>query len=470
MKTAAALLAAALLAGCATLPSAAVPEAAVDKPVAPLVDHHAHLVSAEAARGSYPLPLQEVALPKDLADLLAARQRAWKDPAALSRLYAQDATVLNTENEDLPSWIRGRSEAAQYLGTLFGRAHRIKPVAYGIDGRRAFIAGYLHRPEVDRHFGHVLLSLVRGADGQWLIDAETPTFPGPPAIGEFNAEALVKELDDAGIQRAVVLSVAYWFGSSFRSTPNVDEYALVRRENDWVAEQVARYPGRLISFCSVNPLKHYALQEVRRCGEQGRHRGLKLHLGNSDVDLRQPAHARAVAAVFAEANRQKLPVVVHLWTDPSFETQGGAHAQAFLDHVLPSAPDVTVQVAHMAGGGRATQPALKVFADAIAAGDPRARRLYFDVATLTGGETPQNLRLDVERMRQIGLDRILFGTDTSQPGRGTWQSWPSLHALPLTQSEFRQIAANVAPYSEQFRGTARVPAGLAGEPLQAVKP
>ena len=442
-------LAAVLLAGCASLPAAAptaAPATAAQQRVVPLVDHHAHLVSAEAARGSYPLPLKEVVLPKDLADVLAERQRVWNDPAALARLYADEVVVLNSENEDLPSWIRDRAEAIEYLATLFGRPHRIKPVDYRIDGRRAVIAGYFYRPELDRHFGHVLLSLVQGADGKWRIDAESPTFPGPPGIGEFNAEALVKELDDAGIRRAVVLSVAYWFGSSFRSTQDGDEYAAVRRENDWVADQAARFPDRLISFCSVNPLKDYALREVRRCGEQKRHRGLKLHLGNSGVDLRKPAQAVAVAAVVAEANRQKLPVIAHLWTEPRFETEGGAHARAFLDQILPQPPDIAVQIAHMAGGGRATQPALKVFADAIAAGDPRTRNLYFDVATLTGGETPENLRLDVERMRQIGLDRILFGSDTSQAGRGSWREWASLHALPLTQEECRRIASNVAPW------------------------
>lgn len=439
-----------LVAGCATgpvpAPAIAPPNTVAASVVVPLADHHAHLVSATAAKGSYPLPVDEVVLPARLAELLAARERAWNDPAALERIYAEDAVVLNSGNEDLPSWIRGRSAASEYIGTLFGRAHRIKPVAYRVEGRHAFIAGYFHRPEIDRHFGHVLLSLVLGADRQWRIVAEAPTFPGPPGNVEFDADALVKMLDDAGIRRAVVLSVAYWFGSDFRSTLQADEYALVRAENDWVADQTVRHPQRLVSFCSVNPLKDYAIGEVRRCAEQKRHRGLKLHLGNSGVDLRQADDARAVASVFAEANRHKLPIVVHMWTDPSFETEGAAHAQAFLDRVLPSAPDVTVQIAHMTGGGRATQPALKIFADAIAAGDPRTRNLYFDVATLTAGETPENLRVNVERMRQIGLERFLFGSDTSQPTRETWQQWPALHALPLTQDEFRLIANNVAPY------------------------
>jgi predicted TIM-barrel fold metal-dependent hydrolase len=427
------------------------PAPAAERPVVPLVDHHAHIVSAKAALGSYPLPVAEVAVPADIAALLARRQRAWNDAKALAPLYTPDAVVQNSANEDLPSWIRGRAEVVAHMATLFGKEHRIKPVAFRRDGRRALLAGYFHRPEIDRHFGHVMLGLVRGSDGKWLIEMESPTFPGPPGIGEFDAEALVKQLNDAGVGKAVVLSVAYWFGSSFRSVPSADEDAAVRAENDWVADQVARFPDRLISFCSVNPLKDYALAEVRRCGSERRHRGLKLHFGNSDVDLRKPAHAAAVGRLFAEANRLKLPMIAHLWTDPSFEKEGAAHARAFMDHALAKARDVPVQIAHMAGGGRATHAALAVFADAIAAGDPRTRNIFFDVATLTAGETPENLRKNADQIRRIGLDRILFGSDTSQPERLIWQAWPALHALPLTQSEFRRIAANVAPYVEQGR-------------------
>lgn len=40
----------------------------------------------------------------------------------------------------------------------------------------------------------------------------------------------------------------------------------------------------------------------------------------------------------------------------------------------------------MAGGGRSTDAALAVIADARAARDARTKNLYFDVATLTEGQ------------------------------------------------------------------------------------
>lgn len=55
----------------------------------------------------------------------------------------------------------------------------------------------------------------------------TPT-GGPSAI---TARDLVALLDSAGIRRAIVLSVAYLFGSPARTVE--DEYTKVRAENDW---------------------------------------------------------------------------------------------------------------------------------------------------------------------------------------------------------------------------------------------
>jgi hypothetical protein len=54
----------------------------------------------------------------------------------------------------------------------------------------------------------------------------------------------------AGIGRAVVLSLGYQFGNPNRP-PVEDEYAKVRAENDWTAQQVANHRGRLVGFCGV---------------------------------------------------------------------------------------------------------------------------------------------------------------------------------------------------------------------------
>ena len=66
---------------------------------------------------------------------------------------------------------------------------------------------------------------------------------------------------------------------------------------------MARYPDRLRGFCGVNPLKDYAVAEIKRCAQMPSMRyGLKLHFGNSDVILDNPEHVAKLREVFRTAN------------------------------------------------------------------------------------------------------------------------------------------------------------------------
>ncbi|HEX3320863.1 MAG TPA: amidohydrolase family protein [Terriglobales bacterium] len=420
------------------------------KPIVPFADYHQHLFSPAKAAALYDPPLPAVPLPADLTSLIKARERAQNDESQLATLYAHDAMMLNTQDTDAPSWIRGNQAVAKEAAIYFDEPYRITPVSYQIDGSSAFIAGYYTaiKDKSPRHLAHLFLSLKK-EDGSWRIVTELPGFPGPPHRDPSTADQLIRQLDDAGIQKAVVLSVAYQWGSDEgcpACTPE-QEYAKVKAENDYIAAQVGRYPNRLVGFCSFNPLKTYALEELNRCSKLPGMRGLKLHFGNSRVDIRNPEHLEKVRAVFRAANQLKIPMVVHLWTDPAYEKEGAQHAQIFLDRLLPDAPDVTIQIAHLAGGGRATPSALAVFANAIAKSDPRTKHLYFDLATITEGESAEGLKEDARFIRQIGVNRILYGTDTSPPNPPARVSWASIRSLvPLTDEEFRSIADNIAPY------------------------
>jgi predicted TIM-barrel fold metal-dependent hydrolase len=392
--------------------------------------------------------LPAITIPADLAAVLHTLANGWNDTTVIAGLLGEDAALYNSGNQDLPTWVLGRLPGARYLAQRFARAYRITPVSYRVDGRSAQVAGYLSRGEgaATRHFGHVLIALNKNSSDAWKINAMSPIFPGPPVSDPVTAEKVVAQLDDAGMKRGVVLSVAYWYGSP-HGAPTQDEYAKVRAENDWVASEVSRYPTRLVAFCSFNPLKEYALEELERCAKNPAFRGIKLHFGNSGVELTHVDDAEKVARVFRAANEHHQALIVHMWTSPEYETAGGNDARVFLNKLLPEAPDVTVQIAHMAGGGRATDSALAVFADAITRNDPRTKNLYFDVATLTAGETPQGLARDAMRMRQIGLNRILFGSDLSPPNPSPRESWEMFRIrVPLTDDEFRTIAGNVAPY------------------------
>lgn len=220
-----------------------------------------------------------------------------------------------------------------------------------------------------------------GAMAQPLVDHHQHLFS--PALAKLisgtpiDAAELVRHLDDAGIKRAVVLSTAYSHSNPARKVAN--DYEFVRADNDWTAEQVARYPDRLIGFCGLNPLKDHALAELARCAKTpSLRRGLKLHFGNSFVEYHNAQHIEQVKRIFRAANDAGMAIVVHMRANTS-QPMGRAEALVFLNELMPAAPDVTVQVAHLAGAGGVEKPifdeVLGVFVDAIAKGDPRTKNL-----------------------------------------------------------------------------------------------
>jgi predicted TIM-barrel fold metal-dependent hydrolase len=279
---------------------------------------------------------------------------------------------------------------------------------------------------------------------------------GPQGV---SARDLVALLDSAGIRHALILSVAYMYGSPSRAFP--DEYAKVRAENDWTAAQAAEYPDRLRALCSFNPLKDYALEELERCARDPNLKyGIKLHFGNSDVQLDNPDHVARLKRVFRAANAHRMAIVVHLRASVSKKRPyGAAQARIFLQELLPLASRIDVQVAHLAGTGPgyddpAADSAMAVLADAVHRRDPRTRRLWFDVASVVDTMiTPAQAALVVKRIRQVGVERILYGSDAPvgdnlRPREG----WAAFRRLPLTEAEFTRISGNVTGYLMKGEG------------------
>lgn len=279
---------------------------------------------------------------------------------------------------------------------------------------------------------------------------------GSTTLKPILAKDVIELLDAAGIQRAVLLSVAYTFGRPGREP--ADEYAKVKTENDWVGAQAAQFPKRLRAFCSFNPLKDYALDELIRCAKNPQLRyGLKFHFGNSDVQLENPEHIEKLKKIFREANARRMAIVVHMRASISKQRPyGPEQARAFLEQLLPLAPDIPVQIAHLgsSGPGFNDPPAhsvLEVLAEAVAKGDPRTRNLWFDVATVAVPENSAELSaLLVKRIRQIGVKRILYGSDAAVGSNlRPRESWEAFCRLELTNKELKTIAGNVAPYFRQ---------------------
>lgn len=383
-------------------------------------------------------------VPPEIRALIDLRAANWDEAEALSKLYEPDALALHPfENR----YIRGREDVAAFLSTLFARDFRLTPIAYTIAGDDARLHGYYSRDtEIGaRHFGYFNLQLGRQADGTWRIASEDGIFPGPRSEEPITAERLIGMLDEAGIRRAAVLSVAYWFDAP--DQPDTTEnYARVRAENDWTLEQTALYSDRLVPFCSVNPVRAHAVTELERCVSGGM-RGLKLHFANSKVDLTNADHLERIKALFAAANRLRVPIAVHTRDGDDF---GREETSILLNEVIPVAPDIVVQIAHLWGGGAYAPEALATFAEAFAARHPSTRNLYFDVSDAAFGAMQSEERAAeiVAHMRTIGMDRMLYGSDAAIQGHGdAAASWAQfVESMPITKAELRTIENNVAPY------------------------
>src|SRR5690349_12607216 len=245
-----------------------------------------------------------------------------------------------------------------------------------------------------------------------LIDYHQHLF-SPAVVGlssrfkPFGADELIALLDSAGIHRALVLSLAYQFGNPNKSQVR-DEYEHVKSENDWTSQQVSLYPDRLRAFCALNPLKDYALRELSRCAKDPHLRyGLKLHFGNSDIDLDNPRHVEQLQRIFRAANENGMAIAVHMRSSVNQKRPYGARqARIFLEELLAAAPDVPIQIAHLAGAGKYDDPsideALGVFVDAIQKRDPRMAHVYFDVSGIVGyGKWADKSSLIAKRIRQL---------------------------------------------------------------------
>ncbi|AYL94866.1 amidohydrolase family protein [Mucilaginibacter celer] len=235
----------------------------------------------------------------------------------------------------------------------------------------------------------------------------------------FDADTIIGRLNRAKFHSAWIISNAYWFGSPL--TPVAHEYEEVKKQNDWIAAQAARYPDRLKALLSVNPLKPYALNEIERCAVTKHFVGIKLHFANSKVNLFDKTQVKQLQKVFATANKYGLLLLVHFRSDDKWD--GAANTEILINQLLPFAANTKIIIAHMAGWGgydRQTDKALAKFATYINAHKNPHPGLYFDISAVFPFEPGSAHSSKVafhplaafkKQIRNISAGHILFGTD-----------------------------------------------------------
>jgi len=273
-------------------------------------------------------------------------------------------------------------------------------------------------------------------------------------IRPLTVDDLLADMDAAGVRQAWLMSTAYLAESPMMVPLRPDAPDLIRAANDFTVDLARTHPDRLVAFIGVNPLTPTALPEIARWAGEPFAFGVKLHLTNSDVDLRDPADVAALAAVFRAAATGGKTIMIHMRTRA--EDYGAQDVRIFLDQILPQAQGVPVVIAHSGGWGGLddnTWNAMAAFAEGLEQNSKAGQNLYFDLAQVFDADTSDaNLARLVVLMRRIGTERFVAGSDWPFSGPLDPYLNDVLARLPLTAEELMLVREAGGSSARRRRG------------------
>lgn len=219
---------------------------------------------------------------------------------------------------------------------------------------------------------------------------------------------LLRRMDADGIERAVLVNY-----------PSPDLMGFTHRVNEYVAQYAAAAPDRLVPMGGVHPrFTDDPAAEVRRAADAGV-RALKVHPPHMQFAPNAYLHALdGLRAVYEEAQRLRLPVMIHTGTS-IFPGARSRHGEPIaVDDVAVDFPDLTIVIAH---GGRPLWMEQAFFLVR------RFPRVYMDVSSIP----PAALLRYFPRLADVA-DKVLYGSDWPSPGvRSMKDNLDAFRALPL---------------------------------------
>jgi predicted TIM-barrel fold metal-dependent hydrolase len=237
---------------------------------------------------------------------------------------------------------------------------------------------------------------------------------------------LLRRMDADGIERAVLVNY-----------PSPDIIGFGDRVNEYVAEYCRAAPDRLFPVGGVHPrFAVDAAAEVRRAAEQGV-RALKLHPPHMAVAPNDYLRGLdALRALYAEAERLGLPVMIHTGTSVFPGARSRLGEPIAVDDVAVDFPRLTIVLAH---GGRPLWMEQAFFLVR------RFERVYLDVSSIP----PRALLRYFPRLAEVA-DKVLYGSDWPAPGvRSMGENLRAFRELALPEPAQRKMleenAARVFP-------------------------
>ncbi len=213
------------------------------------------------------------------------------------------------------------------------------------------------------------------------------------SICNGSAERLIAEMDEAGIDKTVILPLDFEFlyeGGDFT----------FRRYNDAAADYLRRYPDRLIAFAGVDPRRGpSAVAELRRCVEELGFTGLKLWTVTGftpDDDAYYP--------LYEEAQRLGLTILVHTGLGPG-DSYLKTCRPVYVDKIAVDFRSIDFIMAHV--GTPWVDEAL-----AVALKNPN---VYVDISAWQKScavfPPAMAQMLATAKLMHQGLHKVLFGSD-----------------------------------------------------------
>ncbi|MFC1943716.1 amidohydrolase family protein [Chloroflexota bacterium] len=201
------------------------------------------------------------------------------------------------------------------------------------------------------------------------------------------ADELIASMDRDGVDISVILNIGW------------TTHELCIETNDYILESIARYPKRLIGFCTVQPQSlEAALDEIERCAKGGIRGVGEMRPDMQLLDLRDEAVMKPFIEVIT---RHNLVLLTHATEPVGHEYPGkGAVTPDMLYPLITSYPDLTIVCAHWGGGlpFYALMPEVK----------KAMSNVFFDTAASPFLYTPQVYN---QVIQLVGADKVLFGSD-----------------------------------------------------------
>lgn len=266
-----------------------------------------------------------------------------------------------------------------------------------------------------------------------IIDFHTHTFPdkiAASALEKLSKASHIRPFSDgtavglsdsartAGVDMSIVLPVA----TSPKQVEHINDFAAKTNES---TDETG-----LFSFGCIHPDYPEWSAELERIKALGL-KGIKIHPVYQGVDIDDPRFLR----ILSKAGELGLIVVTHAGWDIGFPGVMHCSPEMTLRAIKQAGP-VKLVLAHM-GGWRQWDKVEELLAD---------QPIWFDTSFSTGSLTPLDDgfyasadlpmlgETDFLRMvRAIGVDRVLFGTDS--PWSNQAEEIERIKSLPLTEAE-----------------------------------